>query len=403
MKTNTNNKQFLINRNLMKNFQEFKKILGDIFCNVNDIYNLEYNNIKEIQFSLIQSNFKYHYDENEFYRNSCIEKNISPSDIKTFEDLIKIPLIPVKKFKDINSHLLLTKPLSEIEYEMRSTGTSGIPSVSRRDSDTVDNAIVSLYSMYREFFKLSSGAILFLMPSTEDIPEMGMIKVLGMLAGLTDANFYAMRGKEFRKEDALQLLHNWENKHTRHIVGPPFLVHKFIDYLKKSDIKVKLDNKSLIINLGGWKRFTGQQIEREEYNQECFEYLGVKPENIRDMYGLVESNSLAIECEYGKKHVSPWCHYSVRSLDDLSVEVPYGERGVLAILDPISYAYPTFILTEDLVYLDDSVDCKCGRNGQKVNYITRVRGAEIGCCAINLEKQMNDAEASAVEQNCTII
>ena len=65
-------------------------------------------------------------------------------------------------------------------------------------------------------------------------------------------------------------------------------------------------------------------------------------------------------------------------------------------------SYPTFVLTEDLVYLNDTDVCSCGRNGQVVNYISRVRGAEIGCCAINLEKQMDSAEASESAKNCVI-
>ena len=80
-----------------------------------------------------------------------------------------------------------------------------------------------------------------------------------------------------------------------------------------------------------------------------------------------------------------------------------GERGVLAILDPISMSYPTFVLTEDLVYLNKESECNCGRHGQVVNYISRVRGAEIGCCAINLEKQMDTAEASEASKACVIL
>ena len=383
--------------------KEFKQTLSNTIFNLEEVYRSDYENLKKIQLSLIKENFKYHYDYNSFYKENCNEKSITPQSINSFEDLIKIPLIPVKRFKDVNSHVLLTKSLSEIEYEMRSTGTSGIPSVSRRDSQTVDIAMFSLYAMYREFFKISSGALLYLMPSTEDIPEMGMIKVLGMISGIADANWYALKGKEFKSAEAFEKLKNWEGIHTRHIKGPPFLIHRFVSYLKKNNLKINLDKNTLIINLGGWKRNTGQQIAREEYNQECLEYLGVKASNIRDMYGLVESNSLAVECHLGHKHVSPWVHYSVRSLDDLSVEVPLGERGVLAIVDPISYSYPTFILTEDLVYLDKELTCECGRVGQKVNYISRVRGAEIGCCAINLEKQMDEAELLAAKQNCSII
>ncbi len=381
-----------------------KKVkLQDLIFNLEETFSKPEKEQEELKTNLIIENFRYHYENNAFYRASCENKGINIDSIQSFDDLIKIPLIPVKRFKDVNSHELLTKGLHEIEYEMRSTGTSGIPSVSRRDSKTVDNAILSLYAMYREFFKLSTGASLYLMPSTEDIPEMGMIKVLGMISGLTDASWYAVKGKLFKAQEALDTLGKWKNKHTRHIIGPPFLVYKFIKFLKEKDIRLQLDKGSYIINLGGWKRFTGEQISREEYNALCEEYFGIPASNIRDTYGLVECNSLAVECNLNQKHVSPWVHYSVRDLNDLSKEVALGERGVLAILDPISMSYPTFVLTEDLVYLNKESECSCGRNGQVVNYISRVRGAEIGCCAINLEKQMDTAEANESSKSCVIL
>ena len=383
----------------MSNFSS----LQDLVFNLDAVYALPEKEQNQIKANLIIENFKYHYKNNDFYREACEAKGIGIDDIQSFDDLIKIPLIPVKRFKDVNSHVLLTKGLHEIEYEMRSTGTSGIPSVSRRDSKTVDNAILSLFSMYREFFKLSTGASLYLMPSTEDIPEMGMIKVLGMISGLTDASWYAVKGKMFKAPEALEMLNKWEGKHTRHIIGPPFLIHKFIKYLEKNNIELQLDKGSYVINLGGWKRFTGEQIPRAEYDALCEQYFGIPKSNVRDTYGLVECNSLAVECHLNHKHVSPWVHYSVRDINDLSKEVPAGERGVLAILDPISMSYPTFVLTEDLVYLNESSECDCGRNGQVVNYISRVRGAEIGCCAINLEKQMDTAEANEASKACVIL
>lgn len=347
----------------------------------------------QVKAALIADNFCYHYENNAFYRETCDRLGVTPNEVATYEDLVKIPLVPVRRFKDTDSHKLLTTSLDKIEFEMRSTGTSGIPSVSRRDTPTVTDAILSIYSMYREFFAMSKGAILYLMPSTEEIPEMGMIKALNMFSGLADATRCVVKRVSFKPDQAIDILRKWEDSHTRYIVGPPFLVYKLVSYLKENEIRMKLDKQTRIINLGGWKRFTGMEIPRAEYNRLCAEYLGIKENQIRDMYGLVEANNLAIECEHGSKHVAPWVHYSVRDQQDLSKEVPDGRRGVLAILDPTSTSYPTFIMTEDLVYLKQDSECACGRNGQQLVYLTRVANAELGCCAINLERQMSEQEA----------
>ena len=381
-------------------FEEIRKAglnpLGSVYTSLDKVFRLPIAELRELKARLIAENFRFHYENNAYYRGLCEQQGVTPADIRHYDDLVKIPLIPVSEFKRTDTQKLLSLGLNKIEVEMRSTGTSGIPSVTRRDPETVTQGSLALWAMYREFFMFSSGAILFLMPSPEEVPEMGMIKVSAMLAGLVDTSRFIVRKTRFDPQEAIALLRQWENEHIRHIVGPPFLVHKLVQHLKKHDIRLKLDRETIIINLGGWKRFTGEAIPREEYNRECAEYLGVQPDQIRDMYGLIEGNMVAIECSHHWKHVPPWVHFSARELDDYRKEIRDGRRGVLAIIDPTCLAYPAYILTEDMVQLEETASCPCGRNGQRVNIIGRLTGSELGCCAINLDKAMNASEKERV-------
>ncbi|MCM3441341.1 LuxE family acyl-protein synthetase (plasmid) [Metabacillus halosaccharovorans] len=370
--------------------------LNTLVGSSHDLYKLPFDTVNQYKGSIIAENFKHHYENNEFYRDVCKKKQVTPDDIKGFDDLVKIPLIPVQTFKQCDSHLLMTSKLNEVEYEMRSTGTSGIPSVSRRDKITVDNAFESVVSTYREFFQISRGMGLFLFPPTEEMPEMGMVKALNIFNGLLDGAQNVVKRITFNPERAVELLNSWEGKHTRHLVGPPFLIYKLIKHCMDNNIKLNLEKKSYIITLGGWKRFTGEEIPREEFNKLCNEYLGVEINNVRDMYGLVEANMLAVECEHQEKHVPPWVHLSLRNPRNVLEEVEYGERGVIAIYDPTCTSYPGFVLTEDVGYLRKDTECECGRNGQKLVYISRMPGVEVGCCAINLEKFIEEKEKQVV-------
>ena len=357
-----------------------------------EIFKKPYEEVEKLRGEVIADNFRYHYENNEFYRSVCKEKGITPDDIQGIDDLIKIPLIPVKTFKQPDSHVLMTAKLSEVEFEMRSTGTSGIPSVSRRDEFSMTTAVLACYAMYREFFRIFRGMALFLFPPTDEMPEMGMVKALNMFAGLLDGSTNLVKHVTFNPAEAVELLQKWEGKHTRHIVGPPFLVHRLLSYCIDNNIKLKLEKKSQIITLGGWKRYTGREIPRKEFDQLCFEYLGIQPSNVRDMYGLVEGNFLAIECREQEKHMPPWVHISMRNPKNVLEEVPVGERGVIAFFDPSSKGYPAFIITEDVGYLKPHTNCSCGRNGQMLVYISRLPGVEVGCCAINLEKFIEEKE-----------
>lgn len=359
---------------------------------VSELYAMPESELLAFRTALIKDSFAFHYANNDFFRASCDEKVITPDTIESPDDLVKMPLIPISLFKSADSYKLLSVSLKGIELEMRSTGTSGIPSVSRRCSDTVDNAVLGIYAMYREFLKISKGAGLYLCPSTEDIPEMGMIKALNMLAGLLDTHRFMVKNDRFAPEDALTQLDEWSNKFDRHIIGPPFIIHRFISFLKATNQKVKLDKNSYVVTLGGWKRFSGQMLSRVDFNNECMEYLGVKESQIRDIYALVESNVLAIDDEHGVKHVSPFIHFSVRDPKQLDEEVAIGETGQLAILDPLSVSTPGFILTEDLVRLLPK-ESNSTRSSQRVQYVMRLpKSSEFGCCAVNLDKRLDELE-----------
>lgn len=381
-------------KNALAIYQEIKKQSDDPIkwsvSNVDYLYTLPLEQQNEFKLHLIRDAFQYHFENNAYYREQCELKGIRPENIETFSDLIKIPVIPVSTFKSADSHRLLSKPLSSIEHEMRSTGTSGIPSVARRCNETMDNLVIGLYSQYRSMFSLSSGAGLCLCPSTEEIPEMGMVKAFSFLAGLLDTHRFMVKEERFLPEEALAQLNEWQGKFTRHLIGPPFLIHRFLCFLQATNTKLKLDRDSLVITLGGWKRFTGSMISRPQFNQDIETWLGIPADKVRDMYGLVEANFLAIEDKFNQKHIPPYIHFSVRDPKDLTRELPDGETGQLVILDPLARSTPGMLLTEDMVYLrtDQSLS---GRQSQRMQYVMRAPAAtEFGCCAVNLERKMTD-------------
>ncbi|GGK78273.1 LuxE/PaaK family acyltransferase [Mangrovihabitans endophyticus] len=344
--------------------------------------------------AVLREAFGYHFERNAFFRAQCDADGVTPADVSTRADLPKIPMLPVSMFKRPDAHMLLTAPLTDIELEIRSTGTGGVPSVARRDTTTVDRAVVGITSSYRDFFALSKGAGLFLCPSTAEAPEMGMVKVFNMLNGVFDDHVYLVRDYAFDADEALRYLRSREGEMTRHIIGPPFLVNRFLRFLELEDIELKLDPESMVITLGGWKRYTGESISRPEFDAKLQRYLGVGAGRIRDMYGMIESNMLAIECEHHRKHVPPWCYVSIRDVDDPSVELTPGRTGGIAVLDALNTAYPGFLLSDDIGEVDES-GCPCGRTGQTVSFRRRRQGAELGCCAVSIEKFLDSQEIVA--------
>ena len=223
---------------------------------------------------------------------------------------------------------------------------------------------------------------------------MGMVKVFNLLTGMLDDHRYLVDNYSFDPEEALASLRHWEGRMTRHIIGPPFIVARFMRYLELESIPLMLDPESLIIMLGGWKQYTGRSISRDEFNTKAEQFLGVEPSHVRDMYGMIESNMLAIECEHNRKHVPPWCYVSIRDITDPAIELQPGQTGGIAILDALNTAYPGFLLSDDVGVVSED-DCPCGRTGQTVRFRRRRHGAELGCCAVSIEKYIDSREIVA--------
>src|SRR5262249_15885010 len=150
--------------------------------------------------------------------------------------------------------------------EIQSTGTTGIPSVARRDVLTTTRACLSLLALYREFFGIAHGVGHFLCPSPAETPEMGMVKVFNLFSGLLDDRVYLVRDFVFAPEEAVACLQAWSGRQTRHIFGPPFMIGRLLCYLEQKDLHLPLDPGSFAITLGGWKRFNRERIDRNSFD-----------------------------------------------------------------------------------------------------------------------------------------
>lgn len=338
----------------------------------------------------------YHQARNGFYRAQCDALGVDPAAINDIGDLQELPLLPVSMFKRPDAQVLLTCSLADVETETRSSGTHGIQSVARRNSETMTRALVGLIGTYREFFNLSGGAGLFLNPTDSEASEMGLLKDFNILNSVFDHHAYLVDDHAFDAREAMEHLRRWKGHMTRHIVGPPFLINRLLRFLEQEKVNVRLDPYSMIITLGGWKRHTAEAIPEEGFRDRCHDLLGVRPANVRDMYGMIESNMLAVECHLHRKHVPPWCYISIRDPGQVGKELPSGDTGTIAILDALNTSYPGFLLTDDMGDVETGT-CGCGRTGQVINFRRRGQGSGLGNCPVSIERYLDSRNSAADE------
>ncbi|GLE51410.1 hypothetical protein ATCCBAA256_09980 [Mycobacterium montefiorense] len=188
----------------------------------------------------VQAAFVFHYERNDLYRAQCDAVRVCPHDIIGYNDLHRIPLLPAVVFKQGAGQQILTAKAADIEIEVRSAGSSGVPSVSRRDAMTVTRASVGTLGCFRDFFELSNGTGLFLYSSKSDDAGFRMPKVFDLLTCTLDDYSYATHNRPFDIGEALTQLRSWEGAKARHIIGTPLAITRLIKVLELESIRMNL-------------------------------------------------------------------------------------------------------------------------------------------------------------------
>ena len=81
--------------------------------------------IKRVQSEKLVKQVKYVYDNVECYRKRMDEAGVKPEDIKSIDDITKLPFTYKSDLRDYYPYGLFAKPLSEIVELHASSGTTG--------------------------------------------------------------------------------------------------------------------------------------------------------------------------------------------------------------------------------------------------------------------------------------
>ena len=85
--------------------------------------------MREIQLERLKKIVKYAYERVPFYKKKFDEIGLLPEDIKTLEDIKKIPYTTKADLRDNYPYGLLAVPMDDIVRVHASSGTSGKPTV----------------------------------------------------------------------------------------------------------------------------------------------------------------------------------------------------------------------------------------------------------------------------------
>lgn len=305
--------------------------------------------MRKLQLERLQKTVADVYARVPFYRSRLDEAGIKPEEIRSLEDLQKIPFTTKIDFRDNYPFGMFARPMKEIVRIHASSGTTGKPKVvgyTRKDMEVWSDLIARLVMMV--------GG------SDEDVAQVAFGYGLftggfGLHQGLEKVGVTVVPMSSGNTEKQIMLMRDFGS--TILIATPTYALH-IADMLE--EMNVPKEEIKLRIGMFGGEGHT------EEMRKVLESRLGIiSTEN----YGLSEvmGPGVAGECVYKNgQHIAEDC-FMIEIIDPETGEpLPDGEMGEVVITTINKEGIPVLrYRTHDISYII-SEPCECGRTSRKL-------------------------------------
>lgn len=308
--------------------------------------------MRALQLERLKKIVKYAYERVPFYKKKFDEIGLKPEDIKTLDDISKIPYTTKTDLRDNYPYGLLAVPMDDIVRVHASSGTSGKPTVvayTKNDlemwSDCVARLIVAAGGKKSDVVQISFGYGLF-------------TGALGLHQGWEKVGASVIPASSGNTERQVMLM---KDLGATALVATPSYGLYISEVMEKMGIK----KEDLKLRIG----LFGSEASSPEMHKELQDKLGVFP---TDNYGLSEiiGPGVSGECEYKcGMHINE-DHFYPEIIDrETLMPVADGEWGELVITTLTKEGLPMLrYRTKDITRLITD-KCKCGRTTTRMDKI----------------------------------
>ena len=405
-----------------------------------DLFSVALDEAQTMQTKAIKNAFEHHYNHNDFYHKFCTTRGVSPADVNTVDDLLKIPLIPDLTFKEYPKGkgfaywvtVMSTSDLPQIVITganpsfdgminafnaqgmalTYSSGTSGRLTVIPRDQRTF---LAAEYGLAKSVVNLWTGDLhktdgYLLMPNpaktnlfvgkvTSVYFDMVTPIEMAIDRELTAKDIQTamsggqgLKGRLFAyvlnrmQEKTIDKIIKWLEQHAAanenvSLIAPPYLAYFVMKKLQALGKSFDLGEDSLVVTGGGWKVRENIRLPVEEFRRLVDDVLGIPETSCLDCYAMVEGNAFMIQCPEGHYLHVPHTFFKPLIVDQDLEPMQYGELGRFAFLDGLAGSYPGFIVTGDEAEMLEHCPV-CDRPGPVLQpEIHRAKGEETRGCA----------------------
>ncbi|MBW2598745.1 MAG: phenylacetate--CoA ligase [Deltaproteobacteria bacterium] len=289
-----------------------------------------------------------------FYKRAFDEAGVTPDDIRTLDDMRRLPFTVKQDLRDNYPFGLFTVPMSNIVRLHASSGTTGKPTVvgyTQRDIETwsrlMARSLVAAGLTKNDIIHNAYGYGLF----TGGLGVHYGAERLG-------ASVIPMSGGSTKKQ--IMILQDF---------GPTAIccTPSYALYLSERGEDMGVDMRSLNLRVG----IFGAEPWSEKMRQEIEDRLGI---TALDIYGLSEiiGPGVSMECAEGRNGLHVFeDHFIVETIDPETGEnVPHGEEGELVFTSLTKEAFPLIrYRTRDMSRLMEE-PCRCGRTHVRMERVS---------------------------------
>lgn len=299
--------------------------------------------IREWQSERLVKQVKHVWDNVPFYRKRMEEAGLTPDDIKSVDDLHKLPFITKDDLRDCYPTGLVAKPLSECVRIQSTSGTTGkrvVAFYTQHDIDLWEDccarAIVAAGGTNEDVCQVSYGYGLFTGGS-------------GLNGGSHKVGCLTLPMSSGNTERQIQFM---TDLGSTIICCTPSYAAYLAESINERGVKDQIKLKAGIFGAEAWTEEMRHDIENQ---------LGIKA---YDIYGLTEISGpgVSFECEeQNGMHVNE-DHFIAEVINPKTGEVlPDGEKGELVFTCITKEAFPLLrYRTRDICILSHE-KCSCGR------------------------------------------
>lgn len=322
--------------------------------------------LKRLQLKLLKRQVRRVYESSRFYRRKFKEAGVKPAQIKSLDDITKLPLTSREEL-EANFHDVLAVPMSKVATIRMTSGTTGRPlriAHTQKDIGMITEAsarkltyhgvtdkdivqVTAAYGLWQGAWSVHWGA-----------EKIGAC-VIPVGPGDTERQILII------KQLGTTVLYGVTNYHFRILEVAKALGEDLIDY-------------NLRIGICVAEKPTKEQISMLK--------KGFGYEKVAIDYGATEFPGFSVQCEEGDHH-HVWADFYLIEVVDPETHEPLGEgeRGELVITSLQREAFPLIrYLSRDITEYVGFEKCACGMSHPKVgvnidreDFMTKIRGVTV--------------------------